>query len=58
LIGLAVGAGAAALLLPASGQDTRRRIARTIGRGKDQVEEVAERTVREPEPEAQSAPSM
>ncbi|HEX2635746.1 MAG TPA: YtxH domain-containing protein [Gemmatimonadales bacterium] len=58
LIGLAVGAGAAALLLPASGQDTRRRIARTIGRGKDQLEEVTERTAREPEPEAQSAPSM
>jgi gas vesicle protein len=56
LLGLAAGAGLAALLTPASGSDTRRRIAHTLGRGKAELEETAESTMREAQP--QPAPSL
>jgi len=49
LIGLAVGAGLAALLVPESGSDTRRRISRTIRRRKQDIEEATDRVVREPQ---------
>ena len=55
LVGLAAGAGLAALLMPASGPDTRRRIVRTIGRGRERVEEGMDRAaheVHQPEPAA------
>jgi gas vesicle protein len=49
LIGLAVGAGLAALLVPESGSDTRRRISRTIRRRRHEIEEAADRVAREPQ---------
>jgi gas vesicle protein len=51
LIGLAVGAGLAALLVPESGSDTRRRISRTIRRRGQEIEQAADRVVREPQPD-------
>ena len=56
LMGLALGAGVAALLTPASGPDVRRRIVDRIRRteeGKD-VPEV-DRVVREPQPDPEPA---
>jgi gas vesicle protein len=51
LLGLAVGAGAAALLMPESGPATRRRLVETLKRRTDQATENMERVVREPQPE-------
>jgi gas vesicle protein len=51
LLGLAVGAGAAALLMPESGPDTRRRLVETLKRRADQASESVDRIVREPQPE-------
>jgi len=53
LVGLAAGAGLAALLMPASGADTRRRIVRTLGgrQAEAQGEQGMEQAVREPEAE-------
>ncbi|HUR93259.1 MAG TPA: YtxH domain-containing protein [Gemmatimonadales bacterium] len=53
LIGLAVGAGVAALLVPESGSETRRRLSDTIRRrGVSAEGEVpVDRVVREPQPE-------
>ena len=50
LIGLAVGAGLAALLVPESGRDTRRRLSKTLRRTRDD-EQQSDRTVREPQPD-------
>jgi len=55
LLGLAVGAGLAALLLPQSGPETRRQLSATLKRRKNELEESVDRTVREPQPEPQSA---
>lgn len=49
LIGVAVGAGLAALLVPESGPDTRRRISETLRRKGAEGEEAVERVVREPQ---------
>ncbi len=51
LIGLAIGAGLAALLVPESGSDTRRRISRTIRRRREHLEQATERVVHEPQPD-------
>ena len=51
LAGLAVGAGVAALFVPESGAETRRRLAESLRRGREQVEQTGERVVREPQPE-------
>jgi gas vesicle protein len=54
VLGLAVGAGLAALLVPESGPDTRRRLVDTLKRRAEQATESAEnvgRVVREPQPE-------
>jgi gas vesicle protein len=51
LIGVAVGAGLAALLVPESGPDTRRRISETLRRRAADAEEAGERMVREPQPD-------
>ena len=51
LIGLAVGAGLAALLVPESGPETRRRISNTLRRHRAELEEEASRVVREPQPD-------
>ena len=48
LIGLAVGAGLAALLVPESGAETRRRLTKTLRRRQGATQE-AERVVREPQ---------
>jgi len=37
VIGFAVGAGLAALMVPTSGPDTRRRLAQTLGRGQERA---------------------
>jgi gas vesicle protein len=58
LMGLAAGAGLAALLMPVSGPDARRRIGRTLGRGKDEIEERVDHVVREAQPEPASEPTM
>jgi gas vesicle protein len=50
LIGLAVGAAVAALLVPESGPATRHRIAERLRRHKEEVEAAADRVVREPQP--------
>ena len=54
LIGLAVGAGVAALLLPQSGAETRRQLSEKFRRRKGDVEEAVDRVVRESESESQS----
>jgi|SRR6478752_2404871 len=51
VLGLAVGAGLAALLVPESGADTRRRLVDTLKRRADRAKEHADRVVREPQPE-------
>ena len=51
LIGLAVGAGLAALLVPESGPDTRRRSTSTLRRRREETEAGVERVVREPQPD-------
>jgi gas vesicle protein len=51
LMGLAVGAGLAALLVPESGPDTRRRLVEALKHRADEARESAERVVREPQPE-------
>ncbi len=58
LIGLAVGAGLAALLVPESGPDTRRRLVETLKRRADASDDFAEgeaRVVREPQPDPEPA---
>jgi len=47
LLGLAVGAGVAALLLPQSGAETRRQLSAKLRRRKGDVEEAVDRVVRE-----------
>jgi gas vesicle protein len=54
LLGLAVGAGAAALLTPESGPAVRRRIAERLRRAEEQVPEI-DRVVREPQPDPEPA---
>ena len=54
LLGLAVGAGLAALLTPESGPDVRRRIAERLRRTEEEVPD-ADRVVREPQPEPEPA---
>ena len=54
LLGLAVGAGLAALLTPESGPDVRRRIADRLRRTEEEVSD-ADRVVREPQPEPEPA---
>lgn len=54
LLGLAVGAGLAALLTPESGPDVRRRIADRLRRTEEEVSDV-NRVVREPQPEPEPA---
>jgi gas vesicle protein len=49
LMGLAVGAGLAALLVPESGPDTRRKISQTLRRRGADAEQEVERVVREPQ---------
>lgn len=51
LLGLAVGAGVAALLMPESGPDTRRRLVETLRRRTDRAAESVDRIVHEPQPE-------
>jgi hypothetical protein len=51
LIGLAVGAGLAALLVPESGAETRRRLSEKLKRRKEEAEQAATRVVREPQPD-------
>jgi gas vesicle protein len=53
LIGLAVGAGIAALLLPQSGAETRRQLSAKLRRRKGDVEEAVDRVVRESQAESQ-----
>lgn len=54
LIGLAVGAGLTALLAPASGSETRRRISTTLRRRESDLADTAERVVQggQPDPAA------
>jgi len=54
LLGLAVGAGLAALLTPASGPDVRRRITERLRRTEEEVPEL-DRVVREPQPDPEPA---
>jgi gas vesicle protein len=51
LLGLAVGAGLAALLVPESGPEMRRRLSDRLKRHKQEAEQAGERVVREPDPE-------
>lgn len=53
LLGLAVGAGLAALLTPRSGPEIRRRIADRIKRDRREISDEVERVVREPQREPQ-----
>jgi gas vesicle protein len=53
LLGLAIGAGVAALLLPQSGPETRRKLTDAWQRRKG--DEDVERVVREPQPDPQPA---
>jgi gas vesicle protein len=53
LIGLVVGAGVAALLLPQSGAETRRQLSAKLRRRKGDVEEAVDRVVRESQSESQ-----
>ena len=56
LIGLAVGAGLAALLVPESGPETRRRLTSTLRRRREgEIDQEAPRVVREPQPDPQPA---
>ena len=55
LLGLAVGAGVAALLLPQSGAETRRQLSAKLRRRKGDVEEAVDRVVRESQSESQPA---
>ena len=52
LLGLAVGAGLAALLMPKSGPEIRQRIADRIKRDRREIRDEVERVVREPQPTA------
>ena len=54
LLGLAVGAGVAALLTPESGPAVRRRIAERLRRADEPVPEI-DRVVREPQPDPEPA---
>jgi len=54
LLGLAVGAGLAALLTPESGPEVRRRIADRLRRAEEEVPDI-DRVVREPQPEPEPA---
>jgi gas vesicle protein len=54
LVGLAVGAGVAALLLPQSGAETRRQLSAKLRRRKGNMEEAVDRVVRESQSEPQS----
>jgi gas vesicle protein len=54
LLGLAVGAGLAALLTPESGPDVRRRIADRLRRAEEEVPDL-NRVVREPQAEPEPA---
>jgi gas vesicle protein len=54
LLGLAVGAGLAALLTPESGPDVRRRITERLRRAEERLPET-DRVVREPQPEPEPA---
>ena len=54
LLGLVVGAGVAALLLPQSGAETRRQLSAKLRRRKGDVEEAVDRVVRESQSESQS----
>jgi gas vesicle protein len=51
LVGVAVGAGVAALLLPQSGPETRQKLSEAWQRRKGDVDEVVDRVVREPSAE-------
>lgn len=53
LLGLALGAGVAALLLPQSGSETRRKLSEAWHRRKGTVDEEVDRVVREPQPDPQ-----
>ena len=55
LLGLALGAGVAALLLPQSGPETRRKLSEAWQRRKGEVDEAVDRVVREPQPDPQPA---
>jgi gas vesicle protein len=52
LLGLAVGAGVAALLMPKSGPEIRQRIAARIKHDRREIRDEVERVVREPQPTA------
>lgn len=52
LLGLAVGAALAALLMPKSGPEIRQRIAARIKHDRREVQDEVERVVREPQPTA------
>ena len=52
LLGLAVGAGLAALLMPKSGPEIRQRIADRIKHDRREIRDEVERVVREPQPTA------
>jgi gas vesicle protein len=54
LLGLAVGAGVAALLTPESGPAIRRRIAQRLRRAEEPAPEI-DRVVREPQPDPEPA---
>ena len=51
LAGLAVGAGVAALFVPESGAETRRRLTESLRRGREQLQQADDRVVREPQSE-------
>lgn len=52
LLGLAVGAGLAALLMPKSGPEIRQRIAARLKHDRREILDEVERVVREPQPTA------
>jgi gas vesicle protein len=56
MMGLAVGAGLAALLTPESGPAVRRRIADRLRRTEEEVPDI-DRVVREPQPEPEPEPA-
>jgi gas vesicle protein len=56
LLGLAVGAGLAALLVPESGPQTRRRIADRIKRDRREIRDQVERMVQEPQLQPEPTP--